>query len=289
MMNGLPELAGLDWPRGQRALSELSRRRSHVLTRAVADNLFVAARPDWTPGQSALVRLSGALSGALMRAIAGKLLDVRGLSNWSECRRAVASVFGLDLSHHLFHAAPVKWVWMTEPQATRAFADFLNAEGPTVRSGRIQAFLRALGSGPRQSDVVFEEPSAEAEASAGDQRRIDLLLSWRDAAGLARGAVVEAKFGHHLTKGQLKEYQKFLLGRESRFRKSRLAADERPLLFVVSSRRRAHDDRELARNRDWRWISWRSLLLAFDRTLVSDHDDEDFRQFRRTLWDRAGS
>jgi len=34
-------------------------------------------------------------------------------------------------------------------------------------------------------------------------------------------------------------------------------------------------------------MSWRSLLLAYDRNLNPNHDDDAFRQFRRTLWDRG--
>ena len=65
---------------------------------------------------------------------------------------------------------------------------------------------------------------------------------------------------------------------------------ERPLLFLVSPLHDARITRALRRqwSQEWRWRSWRSLLLAYDRVLNPDHDDDAFRQFRRTLWDRAG-
>ena len=132
-------------------------------------------------------------------------------------------------------------------------------------------------------------PALRRKHPRGDQRRIDLLLEWQDAAGFDRGAVVEAKFGHHITTGQLSTYRKLLQKKERRFRKTESASQEKALLFVVSSRRSSHDDNRLAKNRHWRWISWRSLLLAYDRALEPGDDDDNFRQFRRTLWDRAGS
>ena len=65
------------------------------------------------------------------------------------------------------------------------------------------------------------------------------------------------------------------------------------MLFIVSPLRDDRVARALSRQRskDWRWMSWRSLLLAYDRALHQDHydhDDDAFRLFRRTLWDRAG-
>ena len=60
------------------------------------------------------------------------------------------------------------------------------------------------------------------------------------------------------------------------------ASQEKPLLFVISPWLRVHDKKALRCNKDWRWMSWRSLLLAYDRALDPHHDDDEFRQFRRT-------
>ena len=226
-----------------------------------------------------------------MRVISRQALDVWYLSDWSQSRHAMASTFGFALPHHLFHALPVNWIQLTEPQATKTFAEFLNADAHAVRrTRRIQAFLQALSSGREMSNMVLHEAHVSAEAAAGKGKRIDLLLGWKDAAGFDRGAVVEAKFGHGITPGQLPTYKQHLRKSiERRYRKSLSAAPEAPLLYVVSSRRRPHDEKKLKQNEGWRWISWRSLLIAFERVLEPDDDDDDFRQFRRTLWDRAGS
>ena len=287
--NGPPAFGRAVWSQGRSALAKFSRMQSHPLTRAIADNRLPVARRDWTEGHRALLLMSRMLSGAMMRVIGGKLLHFEDSPDWTQCRDAMARVFGLDLPHHLFHADPVTWVMMTEPQATKAFAQFLNAEERTLRSKRIQAFLRALGYRRGEGSEDLCAPRATSEASTNNQQRIDLLLEWRDAEGFLRGAAVEAKFGHRILSGTLSEYRKHLLQIERSYRAEPVRRQKRPLLFVVSSWFRHHDENALCKNRDWRWISWRSLLLAFDRALDERHDDDGFRQFRRTLWDRGGS
>ena len=245
--------------------------------------------PDWDRGREVLSLLSIGLLGALPHAIRKNLLHVQPPYDWSRGCAAMEAVFGFDRRHHLFHAEPVSWVRLTEPQATSAFVQFLNAEDRTVRKERVRAFLRALGAGGGRRGAVLRKASAEAEADAGQHKRIDILLRWQDDSDRSRGAVVEAKFGHHISTGQLSRYRERLLrGIEGRYR-SDPGPQEELLLFVVSSRRRRHDDKALGRNKDWRWMSWRSLLLGYDRALEPNHDDDEFRQFRRTLWDRAGS
>ena len=229
------------------------------------------------------------LSGAMMRAVRGRLLRVRHLSDWGRSRSAMASVFGFDLPHHLFRAVPVNWVQLTEPQATKAFANFLNADDRTVRSKRIQAFLRVLGSRCGGPNADPRKARATSEAPAAEKKRIDLLLEWEDPTGLGRGAVIEAKFGHRIVNGTLPKYRKHLQKIERQYRRTEPAPQDKPLLFVISSRLRDHDKKALRRNKGWRWMSWRSLLLAYDRALDPHHDDDEFRQFRRTLWDRASS
>ena len=237
------------------------------------------APPDWPPGRDALRGLSVLLSGAFARAVQGRVLRVRQLPDWRQGRQAMEGVFGFHLAHHFFHAAPLGWVSrvrLTEPQVTKAIAHLLHSEDPVTRGGRVQALLGALGS---RMEGVPGKAGVTAEALvAGQQQRMDLLVEWRDGQGVDRAAVIEAKFDHLVTESQLKTYCDHVL---KHYRGA-------PLLFVVSPSYRKSDARVLADNEDWCWKSWRSLLLAYDRFLDPQHDDEDFRRFRRTLWDRAG-
>lgn len=255
--------------------------------------------PDWSPGRDALRRLSAGLSGALVRAVQAHLLPVRQLSDWRQACQTMGGVFGFHHDHHFFHAAPLEWVTharLQEPQVTKTIAYFLNSEDRATREGRIRALLATLrGSRDRTEDglgnarVTAEAPvTGMRRRSTGKQQRIDLLAEWHDGE-FDRGAVIEAKFGHDVTKGQLSKYRSHLLWVERQYRRAKQVGEtEPPLLFVVSPGYRKNDARALAKNVDWRWKSWRSLLLTYDRFLDPQHDNREFRQFRRTLWDRAG-
>ena len=180
---------------------------------------------------------------------------------------------------------------LTEPQVTKGFAHFLDAGGQTTRTGRIRALLRALGSDPGDPDSGLLEARVTPEASANRKRRIDLLIEWTDASSRKRGAVIEAKFGHRVVPRTLSAYRTRLKCIERDYRSEVPPNEqERPLLYLVSPLQDAGITCALSRQRsqDWRWLSWRSLLLAYDRNLDPDHDDDAFRQFRRIVWDRAG-
>ena len=263
----------------------------HPVTRAIRNDALGFDPPDWTDGHAALGHLASLLPNALMRVIHDRSLEFEHSPNWGYAHLALDRVFRIDLRHHFLHAAPLEWlqeVWLHEPQVTKGFAHCLNAGGRTIQTGRIRALLRALGSDPGVADGSLREARVTPEASANG-KYIDLLIEWKDAPCRKRGAIIEAKFEHHVTEGQLLDYRTHLEGIEREYRcKVPDDEQERPLLFVVSPK---HDDKvtdTLSQHKDWRWMSWRSLLLAYDRVLHPDHDDGAFRLFRRTLWDRAG-
>ena len=258
---------------------------SHPVTHAIRNDALRFHPPDWTAGHKASSLLATLLSNALTRVIADRKLPFEPAPSWNHARPALDHVFGIGLAHHFLHAAPLEWlreVRLTEPQVTKGFAHLLNSGDRTIQTGRIRALLRALDSDPGDADSSLREAGVTPEASTAEGKRIDLLIEWKDASCRKRGAVIEAKFGHEVTGGQLPDYRKHLKRIEGE--------QERPLLFIVSPLRDGRVTRALRRQRkkDWRRMSWRSLLLAYDRSLDPDHDDDAFRQFRRTLWDRAG-
>ena len=275
------------------ALRMLGDVRSHPAWAAVRTGALKFDPPEWTVGRTALSRVASLLSNVLTSAIAQRSLPLGPPPSWARALSSLDRVFGLGLPHHFLHAAPLGWLQeerLTERQITKGFAHLLNAGGRETRTGRIRALLWALGSDQGDSDSDLHEAWATAEAPA-NRRRIDLLIEWTDAWGRKRGAVIEAKFEHHVTAGQLPTYRTHLGGIERSYRDEvRSDQKERPLLFIVSPLLDRKVSRALSqqKNNDWRWMSWRSLLLAYDRVLHHDHDDDTFREFRRTLWDRAG-
>ena len=200
-----------------------------------------------------------------------------GSPDWSAGVSAMERVFALKLLLRLFRTElAVDWATFTEPQLTRGFAHFLNADEPVTRIARVRALLKGLGAAEFADDM--SDVTVTAEAPTAGNRRIDLLIEWTDSANKRYAAAMEAKLRHAVTSGQLPAYRIHL----------RNIARERRLLLVVSPHLSDRTARALRRNREWRWVAWRDLLLAHERALPVDCDDEAYLRFRRTLWDHTG-
>ena len=249
------------------------------LTKTVRNDILAFGPPVWfdaTPQLPVLVA-AGWSSHALKSAIRqGAFLFAETL-DWTAGFSALESAFALKREPHLFRAEPlVHSTTFTEPQLTKEFAYYLNAAEPVTRIARVRALLKGLGAGELGNDV--SEVVVTAEATTSRSKRIDLLIEWSDSSNRRYAAAIEAKLGHHVTKGQLPAYRTHL----------RKIAKERQLLAVVSPQPSRSSTRALQRNRDWRWMAWRDLLVAHERALPVDCDDQGYLQFRRTLWDHTG-
>ena len=254
---------------------------SDPVTKALRSDAFGFRGPSWSDGRPALVRLAETWSDALTRTIRRGSLIFREPPDWSRGSSALQDVFALDLRHHLFRAEPVAWARFTEPQLTGGLSHFLNAPERTVRIARTRALLQALGV-ERRLGIRLRDEGTEAavkpEAPASGNRRIDLLIEWKDSSNRIAVAI-EAKFGHHVTSGQLPAYVEHLRTEWPEHRK---------LFFVVSSELTEHTRQTLRHNKRWRWMAWCALLIAHERALSGGCDDAAYRQFRRTLWKQAG-
>ena len=273
---GPPEFRGSAFnPADLRLVADL---RSDPLTRAIRNNVLDFRSPAWSDdGRQVLALMGESQSDAVSVAIRKGKLSVVEVPDWSQGVSALESAFALNRRRHLFRAEPsVTWATFTEPQLTKGFAHFLNGHGLTARRERVRALLKALGAAQLINDIG--EVSVTAEAATSGNKRIDLLIEWRDSSEKSYAVAIEAKLGHHVTTGQLSAYRTHL----------RKIPNERRRLLVVSPRRTAHTDRLLRQNRDWRWMAWRDLLVAHERSLRDDHDDRAYLQFRRTLWDQTG-
>ena len=251
---------------------------SPPLTRAIRNGVLAFRMPAWTEDTHRVLALLGdGQSDAVEVAIRRKALPFVGTPDWPQGELAVKNAFALNRKLHLFRAEPsVSWTTFTEPQLTKGFAHFLNASRRVVRTERVRALLEALGAGELSEDINEAVVTAEAPTSGG--RRIDLLIEWRDSSERQYAAAIEAKLGHHVTSGQLPAYRNHLWK----------VAKERRWLAVVAPRLTARTDRTLRRNRDWRWVAWRDLLVAHERSLPDEYDEIEYLQFRRTLWDQTG-
>ena len=257
---------------------------SDPVTRAIGNDAFRFREPIWSKGRPALVFLGETLSNALAMAIRREAISFQEPPDWSGGWSAMCRVFGLDRQHHLFRADPIDWgVRFLERQFTEGFAHFLDVPERKTRIGRNRALLKALGAAELGKDmlkvdvdVMPEEPPSGNKDT--DRRRIDLLIEWKDSSG-SRYAAIEAKIGADATSCQLSAYRK---GLQKRW------PEHRPLLVVVSPKITAKIRNALQDNEEWRWMAWRDLLIAHERALSGEYDDDAYRQFRRTLWDQTG-
>lgn len=250
---------------------------SAPVMRAIRRDAFEFRGPIWSEeGRKALVFVGERLSDAVEVAIRRGALSFAKTLDWNQGYFALERVFGLNRRLHLFRAEPVVWVKFTEPQFTKGFEYFLDV--PAFRIKRVRALLAALGAEELCEDMC--DVSVTAEALTAGNKRIDLLIEWKDSSKNRYAVAIEAKLGHHVTVGQLSAYRTHL--------KNRKISEERWLLVVVSPRRTTRTDKSLQDNRDWRWMAWRDLLIAHERALPVECDDDAYLQFRRTLWDQTG-
>ena len=165
----------------------------------------------------------------------------RRARRWRACSGSIAPIIS-SMLHRLDG-----WPRLTEPQVTKAIAHFLQSEDPIAREGRIGALLSALSC---RLEGGSGNARVSTEAPVAGKRSIDLLVEWQDGRGFDRALVIEAKFGHDVTPGQLSAYRRHLRRIERRYR--RAEHDGGPeLLFVVSPDYRKSDARALARNKYW--------------------------------------
>ena len=250
---------------------------SDPVMRAIRRDVFKFRGPVWSEeGRKALAFVGETSSDAVAVAIGRGALAFAETLDWFQGYSALDRIFGLGRRCHLFRADPVVWAKFTEPQFTKGLAHFLNV--PAVRIQRIRALLTALGAEALCEDM--RDVMVTAEALTAGNKRIDLLIEWKDSLKNRYGAAIEAKLGHHVTVGQLSAYRTHL--------KNRKVSQERWLLAIVSPRRTTRTDKSLQDNRDWRWMAWRDLLIAHERALPVECDDDAYLQFRRTLWDQTG-
>ena len=248
--------------------------RSRDVARMVQSRVLVSFTPPILDVE-VLRAIGGRHLEAVARAVHAGVLSRRAPS-WSDARPAFDHVFGSDRPHHLFRACPFAWARFSEPQMTRGLAHFVNEAPGATGVARARALLAGLDVRPAESARGL---AVTAEALAGRRRRIDLLIVWEEPDG-RRAVAVEAKFGHAVTRDQLSGYRTWL-GR-------RHGGLERVDLILLTGSATRGVQAALKRNESWRGVGWRSFLLAHERALPAEQDDEEYRRFRRTLWARAG-
>ena len=192
----------------------------------------------------------------------------------------ISAHYGLKNVHHCFHVEPLRWLRLSETQATNALKLFLSSSDE-----RVSLFLWALAPCVHWPNDL-RDFTVEAETRAG-RGRIDLLISGKNDNGVW-GAVIEAKFEHRLSANPLGDYRRHGARLQMRFG-STMPRDQTGVLIVLGKKRDRRTCKKLARNAHWRFVHWHEVLRRFDAQLIEPELDVDFQRFRRTLWDRVRS
>ncbi len=229
--------------------------------------------------EKAIRQLGDRIAKQSQRAIASRALRAWSPPSFTNGREMMMDQFGLHDENHFLHARPIEWASFLEAQITKGFEYFLNEDNKEGRRRRISAFLQTFGV------ADFDENrncQIEAEANAGGKRRIDLQILWESTEHQKNGLVIEAKFGHKITAGQLKNYEDYML--------SQLQIPQQNLhLFVLSPGSSDQYSYVVAEMDNWKEINWFRFLILYENFLPQSADSEEFRRFPRTVWHRSSN
>jgi hypothetical protein len=241
----------------------------------ITSHLWLSQASPEPADQGALARWGERLGVSVRRArwLGARLEEVTADFTAAPLRRFLAG----DRTRTALDVEPTPWLRLTETQITRSLADFINEDGAT----RALAFLRALPCSGVDLPPEFQTGRARAEAPSA-AGRVDLLITGM-AGDRKYGAAVEVKIDHVL-QNPLGSY-------------ASLAVDEglvisgppgKPTgtLVVLARGASAGTLKHLGENKGWRFVHWTAFLRRFEHALAHASDDDDFRAFRRSLWDR---
>lgn len=203
--------------------------------------------------------------------------------------RAMPAYGDLSSAQHMFAHAALDWGFsFTEPMLTKGLVHFL-ARSPLANWYFLNALFDCdeseIGGTQRPDKTTFlHSASAAAEVPTAEGKRIDVLIRWRSKDGKPCLVVLECKFGHHTSKGQLPSYQRHV----------QTQADGGEHYFFLVLSRLDNKSQNIMRHhhnrKRWRQVKWERLLQRWE-TYLSHSDTpielEGFACFRHTLWQKA--
>ncbi len=206
---------------------------------------------------------------------------------WSELKQKVKRFYGdIESPRHAFSVEPLDWGRrLLERQVTETLCNYLDPKTDSHAATRCAVFLQTLfdlsGASPidtAKADRTGLRIVAEHRITWRKKlRRIDLLIEMMQE-GRRQATVVEFKFEHHATEGQLNDIEKW----------TNKKYDEWSLFFIapdISAQKNIQDQ-----YRNWKVLSWHTLLRRLEmnmQTASAKVDNEQYRFFRRNMFRRA--
>ena len=213
--------------------------------------------------------------------------DPQPTPRWDLSLQGLTDFLSLDVEPHVFDE-PLFYPGFTptETQLNIALGYFL--EGDLFRT---RTFIKALYDGRPNCQEVLDsfdqharkgewEVRAEEVVHGKSRKRMDLVIGWPklEPGDCQHVVVVEVKFKHHVTPGQLPAYREhidWLIKND---------INKRGMLLLT------REGKKNTKNKAWISRSWLRCLSRWEKFLAEKgHGDRDrnFRRFRRMLWQAA--
>jgi hypothetical protein len=160
----------------------------------------------------------------------------------------------------------------TESHITRGLSHFIEEKCNNDRAKYVllSLFKAANINVPESLDDPHVVVNIVAEAHAGKRRKIDMLFKWGKPENYA---VVEVKFRHIQTNGQLTTYRKF----------AEQARGEHFLFFLTPHGRNPIN----LKKKNWNPVTWLSFLRQLENHAYEYSDDDaNFAAFRNIIWEK---
>jgi len=188
-------------------------------------------------------------------------------------------LFGHLNSYHPFHFQKSLGFVATEQQITRGISYFIDpsVQGETGMK-RLIAWIQSILASHVNCSLILQSLKSKNMNSLGvyaeylmpDQRRADMLIRW-SSSGNDYAIIVEAKFDHHVTTGQLSAYRTKL--------KTLVSEPQYGALVLLTK----SGDEAPSKNKDWHPKAWFTVMSSWECLLDGDKD-LGFTLFRQFIW-----
>ncbi len=191
------------------------------------------------------------------------------------------ALFGHLNSYHPFHYQRNLGFSATEQQITKGISYFID---PSVQGEmgmkRLVAWVQSILASHAHGNLILQSLKSKnmhslavyAEYPVPGQGRADLLIRWSNS-GNNFVVIVEAKFDHHVTTGQLSVYRKQL---------KKLVSEPQYGALVLLTK---SGDKAPLNNKDWHPKAWFTVMSSWE-CLLNDDKDLGFSLFRQFIWSK---
>lgn len=203
------------------------------------------------------------------------LADTWPVVDWSTERLEIEAAYALGRRHHFLNHHPGLLPRLREWQVTKALKALLLVN-PSRTVERCQALVFALAGSdaPLLKSVV--------RIIADDTTRMDLAVHCKGIDGSQLCIVLEVKLDAELSDNQLAKYH----GEVVRHYPNKCQR----YLWVVAPRetKRTRTILQRPENEEWRFKSWRALLIEWQRALRDDEAETEVLSLFSEIWSRTG-